>query len=776
MKFLWIVLSLLLFFACDSNKSGKEYSFERSIQEPIIEKRCMEGTPDSVTECYLLKWRIPVESEDLVRVHIWVDTSVIDSADETVSDKAKEASIKKEFTNGESVYDSLDLTAALADYKDRDDTVQIALWAEYKGGGSEGRIVRTFVLLGDDIAPARVQIANESNHNTIKVQWRRPIDQTDFYRPDSIDGPIYGYNVVFKSESDLDLSTAGLKLTLGGKDISSSIQFQKQWSQISDSIALLPATDKKPERHFAVRDGKGFQDSDDDLYELTVTGLTAESQYSIYVVTLDVATNESVSETKNIRTTDSVPPLQAKQFWVRKDSLDQDRVALDSNRVFLYWVKPVDPFKDSSNIVMTADSLKFPAGCKMGECYRYVQTYFVETNIHGKWEPIRKILLTSTGEEYPTWALADGVMKKNPVGKYVGDTLKWVSPGDTVMVRMRVQDSSGAYSEWLTDTLLISRGVNTKVNCPAGFKAVNRRTGADTSLPKVVCVEQFEHQDSVGNFITDVLYQDSRAACQALSATAPGFQFDLCTEDDWLSACLSRNSSYGTIQEYPFEPQEFLYSECNQGTGVSSVAASLNLRSVKCTSPDGIRDLPGQYQEWARGLRRTFDTLSPGKVDTLIDTIGILKGSSYVNFETTDPTVLARCGAVATPTRMRPRYTRDSVYLYQNGVSMDTLENRDTTRKLYSALPPSSFRDEIRLYEVLHPKTGAVLGEDYVSQKEFDRRGGEAYLESISSGLGYRFLGKDTVLLLPGFVSSPDVRNFYREPSVGFRCCAVPNL
>lgn len=767
----WLILLGSFFSACDSNKSGKEYSFERSVQEAIIEKRCVEGTPDSIKECYLLKWRNPVDTADLLRVHVWIDTMVIDSNDESVSEDARNASIKKDFTGGTIFYDSLDLTAALKAYRDRDDTVQIALWAEYDDDGSAGRIVRTFVLLGDDISPARVQVSEEVTHNTIRVRWSRPIDQTDFYKPEFLSGPIYGYNVVFRSTSGIDLTKAKCSLSIGGiRANTSKLISQKQWTYQADTITLADAKDKADDRHFAVRDSLGFKGDSTDQFELTISGLGAESQYLVSIETYDIASNYSKSEDRYIFTTDSVVPLRPVKFWFRLDTLDPGRVALDSNRVFLYWVRPVDPLVDESNITI-GDSVFFPKDCIVGKCYRSVKTYFVETLDRGEWKPVR------TGDlspEFPTWALKGGVMKVDPTGRFVGDTLKWVAPGDTLHVRMRVQDSSGAYSDWLEDTLYVSRGSMVDVGCPAGFQPVARRKGADTTLSSKVCVERFEHRDSNGEFLFNVLYSDARQACRDFGTGYPDFSFDLCSEDDWLSACLSRNSSYGTIQEYPFEPQEFLWSECNQGTGELASALDLQLRSSRCTSPDGVHDLPGQLQEWARGTLRILDTLKSGKVDTLIDTVGILKGSSYVVFQTADRTMLARCGAVATPTRLRPRFTRDSVFLYQNGTRLDTLQQRDTTRKIYSALGPSSFRDEIRLYEVLHPQSKAVLGEDYVSQEEFDRRGGDAYVEILANGLEYRFVGKDTVLLLPGQVSSPDARNFYRENSVGFRCCAVP--
>lgn len=760
----------LFFVACDSNSSAKEYSFERSVQEPVIEKRCIEGGAKS--DCYLLKWRIPVDTKKLKQVHVWIDTMVIDSNDESVSDKAKGLSIKRPFIKSSSVYDSLDISEALEAYKDRDDTIQIALWAEYEDDGTPSRIVRTFVILGDDIDPARVQTTEEVTHKSVLIRWTRPMDQVDFYHPDSLKGPIYGYNVFFRNTADLKLDTAKVTLTLAGKDVSSALLAQKQFQFFADSFSLSDAKDGLGERHFAIRDSLGYAGDSTDEYEFLITGVLPETKYVITIEAYDIAGNVSISEEKTVMTTDSITPLAPPRFWLQLDTLDDGKVALDSNRVYLYWLRTVDPLIKNSNIKV-GDSLEIPKNCAEGTCYRQVKAYFVETFDGLKWNSLR----VATGEEHVLmrWKLKNDVMSIDPAGRYVSDTIRWISPGDTLRVRMRVQDSSGAYSEWLEDTLLISRGALSSMNCPAGYKAVKKRSGADTTKYAAFCMEKWEHRDSKGNFLSNVLYEDARKLCQADASLNKGFSFDLCLDQDWFSACVARNSSYGTIQEYPFDPQEFLLQECNQATGESSPVFDITLRNSKCSSPDGIRDLPGQLQEWTRSALLRLDTLKTGKVDTLYDSVGVLKGSSYVSFTTADRTVLARCGAVATPTRMRPRYTKDSVYLYQNGTKLDTLAQRDTTRKLYSALGQKSYHDVIRLYEVLHPESKTVLAEDYVSQEEFDRRGGERYLETIANGLEYRFLRLDTVLLLRGLIASPDSRKFYRESSVGFRCCAVPN-
>ena len=51
------------------------------------------------------------------------------------------------------------------------------------------------------------------------------------------------------------------------------------------------------------------------------------------------------------------------------------------------------------------------------------------------------------------------------------------------------------------------------------------------------CMERFEHRNDSGEFVTNVLYSEAVAACEAISAD--GFNVGLCKERDWELVCLS---------------------------------------------------------------------------------------------------------------------------------------------------------------------------------------------------------------------------------------------
>jgi hypothetical protein len=186
---------------------------------------------------------------------------------------------------------------------------------------------------------------------------------------------------------------------------------------------------------------------------------------------------------------------------------------------------------------------------------------------------------------------------------------------DTLMLRIRSVDSSGYYSKALIDTLYIAPHQVADLECPPGFVAVE---SSDTTR---FCMESIEHRDENGEFYSNVLHSEAMEICNAMSL--PGFNVSLCHESDWQKACLSGGSStYGVIEDGDVASSEYLFSYCNVGTNDSLFAKTFVNRNAKCANRFGIRDLPGQYQEWVLG--RSSDTLQ------------VLKGSSFQQFEGLD--------------------------------------------------------------------------------------------------------------------------------------------
>ena len=68
---------------------------------------------------------------------------------------------------------------------------------------------------------------------------------------------------------------------------------------------------------------------------------------------------------------------------------------------------------------------------------------------------------------------------------------------------------------------------------------------------------------------------------------------------------------------------------------------------------------------------------------------------------------------------------------------------------------------------------GNSVGTDYAPYAEY-KEGGEEWLKSISNGMVYVPDHIEVVFLTGERISYRGVANFYRSPSIGFRCCAYP--
>ncbi|GHV13825.1 hypothetical protein AGMMS49938_08950 [Fibrobacterales bacterium] len=726
----------MLFYACSDDSSGANFPFERTVLDVSVTPRCADGTFKPGTACYLLQWRHPIEHNNLETYYIWLDTLTVKDSAQNISQAQMNAGTAVAYS-GKGEGDSLNLTELISKYLERD-SVHLAIWAKYKSG-DQGAVQHLYIYFGDDIAPAIVQFNDSASANRIWIDFMRPADQRDFYFPDVLNGAIAGYNVVITAQDAAeDIREAKVSASLAGNAISSADLRKFYRFKNNGRAVALEATDSKNARilRFALLDGKGFdsENSENNNWKLEILGLKPEHSYSVSIVAWDSAGNPSSAESggRVIATTDSIAPLITDKFFLYADSND-GLPRLDSNRLILFWERSIDPL------------IK---GCSQSSCssFREVQTYIVEQWNGKTWESVPRISVI--GDDYygKRYSLADSVMQANTNGIYVSDTLRWVVHNDTLILRIRAVDFSGHYSAAWIDTVALSKGWAFQTDCPPNFVPVKRDS-------TVFCMEKFEHSASAGGgtsadgeFLHAVLYGEAVSTCKDEG-------YDLCTEDEWNAACNSGKSSYGVIEEKGFLPSEFLFRYCGAGTGDSLGAISPNLRKKICTSPDGVRDLPGQLQEWVKGKDST------GKETP------ILKGTSYMIFEGASRTELAQCKIKATPTRIRPKWTQDSVYLYRNGSRIDTLLVRDTLRTLYSV----SFTDTILIYN-LSSKGGVELGEDFVDNAEFMRRGREEWLKELWRGLNYTFKEKRVVLILG--TQKVNAEETFIESSVGFRCCS----
>jgi len=767
-KKLFLILSFLccaiFCIACSDDSDGEEYLFDREILEMSILKTCAADSKES--SCFRLRYRYPIETEDLKQFLIWLDTTVIDDTTRSVSSEAKKnATMEIPFPKEpKGYYDTLDLTEELKEFADRD-SVQIAIWPEYTDGEDPGAVQRVFVHFGDDMAPAIISLQDSVWATGAAFDWSRPTDQTDFYTPENISGPIAGYNVVVyaldESESIKDLKVTvihSLKTdSLGSELYVKNARFRAR----NDSVWLDEKISDKEEKRYlrlAVLDGEGFSETDSlNRFRLVLSGLKSQSRYTIGITAFDSSGNYSGSTTsaemnQMFITTDKVAPTMPTALWFMRDSLKPELARLDSNnRLRIFWSRSLDPFKEDHGIL--EDSvLVVPDTCYEFFCYRSVESYEIDRWMKDEWVRLSEAGGKSEERYLDYYAIESDSMQYFEKGTFVTDTIRWVSPGDTLILRVRSIDSSGYYSRALIDTIYVSPGENANMNCPEGFLPV----ALGDSLR--FCMERFEHQDSSGEFMTNVLHSEAVAACSSLSVL--GFKTALCGERDWELVCLTNGiSSYGVVEE-DISASEYLYTNCNVATNDSISAASLEARNYKCVNASGVRDLPGNYQEWVLG--RSADTLE------------LLKGSSYRSYDGLDRESIALCTNRFFPFYTRRAFVKDTtVYLYRSGTVVDTSLVEDTTRTLYKKLTQKDFKDSLQFFAVKNPATGEIVGYDYAPLQEY-RKGGEKWLKNLAGNMEYEPDRIEVVFLLGGNTPYKKVAAFYKNSSIGFRCCAYP--
>jgi hypothetical protein len=738
-KLLTIFIFLLL-FACSNDNSNPTYPFERTVLDISIAKIGKDS--------YIMRWRHPIEKKDLQNYFIWLDTTVVKDSVQNISEaQINQASVSIPYNNkGEG--DSLDLTGLISEFLARD-SLHIAIWAKYSGS-EKGAVQHIYVHFGDDVPPSVVSFSDSVASKSIWISWIRPTDQQDFYTPEEVSGPIVGYDISVEAmDKSENIRSITVKASLAGQAVNSSyLQLFCGFRKEGHGVVLERDNNPNPSFfRFVLLDGKGFvkDDIQANNWKMEISGLKSEQLYKITITAYDSAGNQSKPENRVVSTTDMIPPLIASKFWFYVDSRD-GLPQLDSNRLVLFWPRSVDPLTNPTQIQLNSN-LYIPPDYRLGIDYREVKKYSIEQKNDSDWEPIARDFVVLEDYYNARYRLENDSMKLDANGEFISDTLRWILPGDTITLRIRAVDNSGYYSNAWIETIIVSKGELWQHKCPQDFIPIKMGES-------VFCMEKLQHS-SGDKFERNVLYEKAKEKCKDLSSE--NFNVYLCTEQEWNVACTAGGSRYGVIEERNFSPDKFLYGYCGVGTGDSVSAINIAKRNRICANRNGVRDLPGQLQEWVTS-----------KTDS--GEIPLLKGSSYAIFSGASRVELAQCKNKFTPTRIKPKFTTDSVFLYRVGSRIDTLLKPDTLRTLHAVLLPSEFQDTILVYS-LTDSTGNDLGTDYVDQAEYNNRGGDKWLDVIWQGLKYEGpIGKRQVLILG--TETINASKFFLDPTVGFRCCA----
>lgn len=758
----FLLFSLIAFvvLACSDDDSSYDYPFDREVMNIDVIRTCGSGE-DSSTDCYKLRFHYPYDTEDLEAIYLWIGEDVVDDTSKEISSsQMKKADSVIEFREGETrEFDTIDLTPLVKDYLNTRQKVQVVLYCDYSEGDN-GIAQRYFLHFGDDQPPSLITAEVDSVWTTgAVVKWVRPTDQTDFNFPTRLSGTIVGYNIVISSD-DTGEDLRKLEYTLSSA-FGEVVPNARLRSSASDSVYVdsVPLSSKEKDKvRFVVLDGYGFDMENDSMnrFSLVLEGLKSKSKYYISISSYDSVGNTPAEDPKvDFETTDSIAPLMPTKLFSIEDTLypGEGFAALDSNnRLRIFWSRAADPlFKDRYIEVDTL--LTISASCHESDCYENVAYYEVMryNSLSGMWDSVPHAGgFADRYEKSYDWE--DGQIEVVSTGRLVVDTIFFVPPGDTVILKIRARDASGFYSAPLIDTVYVSPGALAKeMECPEGFVPVA------VSDSNKFCMERFEHMDESGEFMTNVLHSEAQAACSAVSAS--GFNVSLCNERDWELVCLSGGSlSYGVIEEDFSSPSDYLKGDCNVGNSDSKMAQNAELRSSRCVNPMGVHDMPGQFQEWVMG--RSADTLA------------VLKGSSYKRYTGLESEDIALCTNRSFPVFTRLDYTEDTVYLYREGTKIDTVYEADTSRTLYKIVTKDDFKDSLQFFDV-QDSSGNSIGVDYAPYSEY-KAGGDEWLKKLANGLVYKPSEIKVVFFTGETIQYRKVSEFYKSPTIGFRCCAYP--
>ncbi|MCQ2089179.1 MAG: hypothetical protein MJY93_02910 [Fibrobacter sp.] len=783
LKYLMIALVLGFFAACSDDSDEAEFLFDREVTELSVIRSCADGA-DSGAYCFQVRFHYPIDTEKLTSIYVWVDSTVVgDTAKAVNKDKLKKADAVIEYQKGTSAnYETVDVTPYIQDYVKERDSLLVAIYCDYSDDERPGTVQRVYLHFGDDMAPSLVSLTDSMWTTGAKFQWNRPADQTDYYDNVNMSGQIIGYNIViYALNEEEDIRDLKVKVSNSEETDSTGSSIYERHKRIhhnNDSVWVQDVEHGSGSKNYlrlVVHDGKGYDvdDFDANAFTLVVEGLRAESRYTIGISSWDSVGNSSGNERTNsvlnnqlFITTDSIAPLMPTAIFTLKDSLNPELARLDSNnRVRIFWSRSVDPLIKKHGIVVDSvltipDSCRYSLSLRDYECMNEdIYGYYVDYYDKASKDWVSYTYAGGKNERFQVlYKVSGDTMVADPEGSFVTDTIRWVAPGDTLIIRIRAKDTTGYYSKALVDTIVVAPSpLSAEVECPEGFVVVSV---GDTS---VFCMERYEHMDDSGKFVSNVLYSEAVAACEAMEVS--GFTVSLCGESDWEKVCLSGGTlSYGVIEETDSTTSDYLFSNCNVATNDSVPAFDLSKRSSRCLSPAGVHDMPGQFQEWVVGRSE--------------DTAAVVKGGSYKKFGGLDRETQALCTNRSFPYYTRRGYTKDTVYLYREGTKVDTVYVKDTTRTLYATIPSFgkkdplqlSFKDTLQFFTV-KDSSGNELGMDYAPYGEY-KKGGDEWLETLANGLVYEPDHIEVVFMKKEKVAYREAAAFYKSSAIGFRCCA----
>ena len=81
---------LLVLFAslagCSDDDSSIDFLFDREISDFSVLRECAQKS-DSGAYCYMVRFRYPIDTENLTKIYLWLDSTVVGDTSKTVDDE-----------------------------------------------------------------------------------------------------------------------------------------------------------------------------------------------------------------------------------------------------------------------------------------------------------------------------------------------------------------------------------------------------------------------------------------------------------------------------------------------------------------------------------------------------------------------------------------------------------------------------------------------------------------------------------------------------------------
>lgn len=720
-------LYLLLFFLSCSSESEPESNMEREISGLRLS---FKG--DST----FLVWNSLNSPHKVTHIYIWADNTEslqIDLKEPSESQlNDDDLGLKRwVFAKKDSTLERTeflipqDFLESIKDYP----KIHFIVWAKFTEG-NEG-IPQELSFYPSDIFPAdRPNVDIVRRPNSLELNFVRPKDMVSQIPGKSQNGVIEGYKLIVSLDSNGDYANQ-ITVNSGGINplgiyANKDFKFDITTDTFSEFIDVPLESSFK---QWAIVDGRSrdslSQVNSKDSLSITINNLLPQNNYQIQLLAVDVKgnllshlDNSPVQGYRiNVATTDESQPVMVDDILL---------TLLENGYGEIRFKASKDPSGIAKYVIEITDSLDI-YGVGADSTLQGIGVLGLN----------RMLVLDSASTE--SIAQASGFIK---------DTIPKIFRSFSYVISIKAEDKTGYQSQ----ARLYSHSQEQDDSCPSGYVSMD-------STAESNCVAQFEYADESANVLTNVFWTEAVEKCNAIKDTA--FDFYLCSESEWSNSCgggVSRN--YGIFKD----DISSLLQDCQQFSGDSTQAFSLLQRNIACINEYGVLDIPGQIQEW------TTDSLSR-------DLPAVIKGGNYISsgLNRSQELTLGTCEARAYGSWVRPvivtiAENEGTKYL----LATDALVSEVDSSQRYLIVDSLNFKDMDETFYSLE----IYLDSD---KKTLPRK------DTLDENLKGLF---DSNSLYHQDVIASDLTAFkgkrikdqykrqihYKQPYVGFRCCASLKL